>query len=737
MMLRKHLPILLSLMCAPAVAFAQIDYAAVRAERRLEALRTDRAIDVDGRLDESAWEQAQAATDFYQQQPNDGTLTTERSEVRILYDLDALYVGGRFFDSDPRGGITNELKRDFSARDGDLITIVLDTFHDQRSSFGFMINPAGAQRDSQAYDDGRQNNQNWDGVWWIKTARFDKGWTMEMKIPFKTLRFTDVDAQVWGLQVMRLIRRKNEITMWSPVPRQFTQFKVSYAGLLTGIRGIHPGRNLRVKPFMTAQASNLRMPTVNRKWDADGGVDVKYGLGTALTLDATYRTDFSQVEADDQQINLTRFSLFFPEKREFFLENQGAFRIGDQDSGGQGGGAGTSGGLAAQRRDLLPFFSRRIGLSENGDQVPIIGGARLSGKQGNYSLGFLNIQTEELGTQPRDNYTAIRVARDFGVTSAVSAFYLGRESTGEHRFNRVGGGEIHLNFKRTIDVNGFLMGSAAPDGVNGLAGRAAVTVSENRYSAVAAYTNISPEFRNDLGFVPRGNIGLINWDFAKNFRPRKTYRWIRQYAVGTDGATVQTSGHDALLSRRLSVYTTEDFATGGAFRTDVSWNYELLTEPFEVSRRHGIFLPPGEYRFNQIVPAVTTDRSRALSGTFKYTGGEFYSGTISGFEGGVRLRVSEHLAGSIDYSRSGVELPQGDFTTEVRRFRIDYSFTTRMFLNALIQYNSAARTWSTNIRYRFIYRPLSDLYVVYSDARTEALRGNRTLTLKHTILLAF
>lgn len=722
------------LVYGPCVAVAQIDYAAIRAERRVAALRTTQSVLIDGRLDEPSWEFASPATDFYQQQPDDGALTTERSEVRFLYDLHAIYVGGTFFESDPRGGITNELRRDFSARDGDLITVVLDTFHDGRNAFGFMINPAGAQRDSQAYDDGRQNNQNWDGVWWIQTARFDKGWTMEMKIPFKTLRFAGAEEQVWGLQIMRLIRRKNEITMWSPVPRQFTQFKVSYAGVLTGIRGIDPGRNLRVKPFITASASNLPIGDVDRTWEADGGVDVKYGLGTALALDATYRTDFSQVEADDQQINLTRFSLFFPEKREFFLENQGAFRIGDQDSGGQGGGRGSA-SLAATRRDLLPFFSRRIGLSDAGEQIPVVGGARLTGKQGPYTLGLLNMQTERFGVDPWDNYTAARVARDIGEASAASAFYLGRESVGERGFNRVGGGEIHLNFRRTIDVNGFVMGSAAPNGINGMAGRASVAVEENRYTALAAYTNISPGFRNDLGFIPRGNIGLFNWDAAPNVRPQKTYRWVREYAAGTSGETFENSGHDRLLSRRVGLYGSADLASGGGARTDFSWNYERLTEPFEVSR--GVTLPAGEYRFRQFVPAITTDKSRAVSGTFRYTAGDFYSGTVRGFEGGARLRINMNLAVSADVARNNVHLPQGHFVTDVRRFRIDYSFSTRMFLNALIQYNSAARTWSTNVRYRFIYRPLSDLFLVYNDTRTEGSQGHRTLSLKHTILLAF
>jgi hypothetical protein len=554
---------------------------------------------------------------------------------------------------------------------------------------------------------------------------------MEMKIPFKTLRFADTPEQIWGLQMMRLIRRKNEVTMWSPVPRQFTQFKVSYAGVLTGLRGISPGRNLRIKPFVTGVGSNTNLPNRDRPWNMDGGFDMKYGVGSALVLDTTFRTDFSQVEADDQQVNLTRFSLFFPEKREFFLENQGAFRIGDQDSTGQSGG---STALSAPRHDLLPFFSRRIGLSEAGEPIPIVAGARLTGKQRGTTIGLLNIQTRGAAGDRGDNFTAVRLGRDIGQASAVSLFYLGRESTGPRGSNRIAGGEFHLNFRRTIDVNGFGMASTAP-GANGFAGRAAINIAEQSYLASAAYTNVADGFRDDLGFVPRRNIGLFTWDASKNVRPKRTYRWIRQYAAGSAGEIFETSSHDTLLSRRVAVYTAEDFADGGTFRTDVNWEYERLTSPYEISR--GVFVPPGEYRFRQIVPAVATSRSRTLAGTVKYTNGTFYSGTIDGVEGSVRIRASAHLAGSLDLSRSRVELPQGAFTSNVRRVRLDYSFTTHMFLNALVQYNSATGAWSTNVRYRFIYRPLSDFFVVWSETRAGGIRPQRSLSVKHTLQLSF
>ena len=714
----------LAVLACPSSASAQIDYAAIRATKVVEAIQIEESIVLDGRLDEAAWARAPIAHDFYQQEPSEGALATEPSEVRFVYDADAIYVGGTFHDTDPRGGVINELKRDFSPRDGDTVSVIFDPFLDL-NAWSFQVNPAGALRDVQMYDDSRQVNANWDTVWWVKTAKFDGGWTMEMKIPFKSLRFPETDEQVWGVNVFRLIRRRNEVTYWSPQPRQYGPHKPSYAGRLTGLRGVRPGRNLYVKPFYTGTASNLALPTINQRRDADGGLDVKYGVTPASVLDVTFRTDFSQVEVDEQQINLTRFSLFFPEKREFFLENQGAFRIGDLDSSGQS---------SAARRDLLPFFSRRIGLSAEGQPVPIWGGVRLTGREGAYSLGLLNIQTGAFGGRSGENVTATRIARNYGASS-IGGFYLGREGSGTTGFNRVGGGEVHVNFRQGIDFNGFAMGSASSGGLTGTAGRAAFNLSESGYSVQASYTNISPRFRDDLGFFPRGDIGLTTWDAARIVRPKGRGEWLRSYSFGTSGEVFENSGHDGLLSRHLRANAEQNLRDGTTFETNLDWNYELLTAPFEVSR--DVFIPPGEYRFRQLTHAFSSNKSSRLSGTFGYTGGEFYSGDIRGLSGGFRLRVDEHLAASANYSKNDVTLPQTRFTTDLARFRVDFSFSTTMFLNAFVQYNSATRTWLTNVRYRLVYRPLSDLYLVFNNTNAAGRPDQRTIAIKHTILLSF
>jgi hypothetical protein len=295
--------VFLSLVLALAfiVAFAgaapaQTDLSAIRATKQLQPLRITETIVIDGRLDEPAWARAQVGRDFYQQDPDEGALSSEPSEVRFLYDDRALYWAGTFFDSDPRGPIVNELKRDFDGRNGDIVSLSLDTFGDL-TAYNFSVNGAGALRDTQSHEDGRVFNGNWDGVWTARTSRFEGRWTVEAMIPFTTMRFPEAEEQNWGMNVFRLIRRKNESTFWSPQPRQFFAYKISYGGRLTGLRNVRPGRNLQIKPFFTGASSNLALPNLDRRWDADAGLDAKYGIGTALALDLTLHTDFSQVEA--------------------------------------------------------------------------------------------------------------------------------------------------------------------------------------------------------------------------------------------------------------------------------------------------------------------------------------------------------------------------------------------------------------------------------------------------------
>ena len=730
----------IAFLSGPALASAggTDDTDTIRAAKRVTAVRITEQIIVDGRLDEHAWTTATAAADFSQQQPDEGRPSTEPSEIRFLYDERTLYVGGVFHDSDvDHGLITNELKRDFTGKDGDVVALVLDTFLDRRNAVTFLTNPGGAISDAQSHDDGRQINRDWNGIWFVRTGRVADGWTMEMAIPFKTLRFPDRDAQVWGLNVLRIIRRKNEITTWSPVPRQFTELKVSYAGVLDGITHVRPGRNLRVKPYVTATAQQASpgggvSPSLDGR--GDGGLDLKYGRG-GLTWDLTYRSDFSQVEADEQQINLTRVSLFFPEKREFFLENQGSFRVGDQGSSGNNGG-----------HDLVPFFSRRIGLSDRGQPVPVRLGGRLTGKQGPYAVGVLLMSTDsadppsggdrETGgvAGAAENYVAARVSREIGRGHSVGASYFGHESGA--RSNRVGEFDVHLRLRRTMDVDAFVLRSETPDARGSQwAGRAALNWSESRHGTRVAYTNTAAGYQNDLGFVSRENAAVVAWEHEWDFRPRATRRWIRAFTIGGEGEFVGDSGHDQLLSRLVRHDYSVEFPDGGRASVDLDWTYELLTEPFEIAR--GVVLGPGAYQFSQVTTGYNSDRSRWLSGSVGVTSGDFWSGEIAGVEAASRVRMNEHVAVSASVERNHVELPEGAFRTTLARVRVDTSLSTRMFLNALVQYNSTTRAWQTNVRFNLMHRPLSDVFVVVNDTRLPSGPRTRSVAFKFTHLLSF
>ncbi len=677
--------------------------------KRVRATRVPNGrITIDGTLAEAEWALAPPAADFVQQQPVENAKPTEPSEVRFLYDDDNLYVGAMLHDGEPARLITNELTRDFAARDGDLFVVVLDTFHDLRNSYGFQTNPMGAQRDTQSFDQGRTTNQSWDGVWTLKTSTVAGGWIVEYAIPFKTLRFPRSDEQQWGLSMMRLIRRKNEVTMWTPIPRQFNQFRMAYAGLLDGISGVRPGLNLRFKPFATGNLTRRNSRTTR---DGDGGFDMKLGIGTGLVLDATFRTDFSQVEADAQQVNLTRFNLFFPEKREFFLENQGSFQIG----------------RSSDANDLVPFFSRSIGL-ENGAPVPIEAGVRLSGRTGRNDLGLLNIRTED------DNFSVLRYGRQFRGSSTANVFYLGKE--GGSRFNRVAGADLRVNVRPNLDVDMLAMRSDHATAGDDGAWRAGVIFDSNRTQLQANYTELGEAFRDELGFIPRLGVDIFHGTAMQRFRPSSTSRFVREWRplvvydrYHRDGFGIETEAVKPGFTVEL-----QDGSTLTAVYRD---NEEALATPFRFRPTYSI--APGRYRYQDREVSFTTSRARRLSWTGGYRTGEFWDGTRDGASGGVRVRLNAKVAASASMSRDVVELGGRSFTNDLLQLRLDSSFSTRMFLNAFVQYNGITREVSSNIRFDFIHHPLSDLFVVYNETRPAdaGIPPSRALVLKVTHLLSF
>ena len=704
---------------ATAAPPQDFDREAIRSSKRVTAVRISEPIVVDGTLDEAAWALAGPAVDFYQQFPDEFGPATERSEVRFLFDDDMLYIGAMMYDREPGRLIIDSLRRDFSNFQSDSFLIVLDTFLDRRTGYGFATNAGGAQRDVQATDNGRRNDANWDGAWLTRSKVIENGWSTEIAVPFKTLRFPP-GLQEWGLNLQRVIRRKNEFVTWSPVPRQFSHYAVSYAGLLTGITGVESGSDLRITPFTTGQFQ--KGPGTGR-WDGDGdaGVDLKWGVTSSLLLDASYRTDFSQVEADEQQINLTRFSLFFPEKRQFFLESPASFQVGLS-------------AVETQRRDLVPFFSRRIGLSASGQPIPVIGGVRLTGRAAGNGIGLLSMQTDEFDGDPGANFTVARVRRDLAGTAAIGGFYFGRETSGSRSFNRVTGLDLRLAPRPALEIEAFAMRSETDAGPGDWAGRTSFVMDTNAHRARMGLVHVGDAFRHDLGFVRRRGIATLFGAYERVLRPANTSALVREHTLGLDFDATGDDRYDRALTRIGGLRYGVEFRDGGTLSARLNSTYERLDAPFAVGP--GLRVEAGEHAFDSVSIDYRSDQSARLSGGVGLEAGEYWTGRQRVAEGSLRFRLNQHVAASASLTRNVITLPQGTFAANLARFRVDWSFTPRMFVNAFVQYNGEADAWLSNIRFNLIHRPLSDIYIVWNETR---LPGDirRALMLKYTHLIAF
>ncbi len=743
-------------LCATAL-YGQINYDSARLERQLKPFRTAETITLDGRLDEPAWSQAPVATEFIQNEPQVDNPASEETEVRVLYDSENLYFGVYAYDAEPSRIIISDLRKDFSRNNGDSFEVVLDTFQDGRNGYQFAINPAGAKWDAQMTNEGRETNDNWDGVWSVKTRIVEDGWIAEIAIPFRTLKFRKEELQNWGINFQRKIRRRNEDSFWSPLPRIYSLNRVSLAGTLDDIEGVKPGANLRVKPYFatsfsqpnggTSLVPGEKESTPFCRWargggcyDADFGVDVKYALTPGLTWDFTYNTDFSQVEADEQQVNLTRFSLFFPEKREFFLENSGIFQFGaNPDRGGGGGFAGAGGRQNALRNDFVFFFSRRIGLSDEGSALPILGGTRLTGRLGSsYEVGFLNIQQEEFGSNQATNFTVARLRRNILANSDIGVILVNKSVMDSTHFNRVLGTDANFRIGQSLNLNAYLAKSFVEGGGDeNVAGRFNTFYKTNRVDLRTSYATIQEDFVNEMGFVPRVGNHKIAGRYGWTFRPERLRGLIRNSEPHFQFEYLMDK-HGNLTVRHMDYHLPFRFQNGSFVEIGANPTLERFDEEFVINRNKDIAIPPGVYSFYDYFITSRSDRSRAISGGLSYSTGDFYTGYKHSY--GVRgtFRFGYKLETSFGYTHHNINLPEGHFKTNLLTTRFNYSFSTAMFLNALVQYNSDTQQVSSNVRFNLIHRPLSDIFVVYNERR-DSVGGdltNRALILKVTYMVA-
>jgi hypothetical protein len=723
---------------------AVIDYEAVRATKIVKAVRITEEITIDGSLEEPAWRLAIPATGFYQYTPNPGELSPEPTEVRFLYDDDNLYIAFHSWDSDMANRIVTELKEDFSPTSSDVATLVIDSLHDRQSGYQFATNAAGAKRDSQISNDGTYNN-DWDGVWDVKVSVQEDGWIAEFVIPFTTFRFSNASRQEWGINLGRKILRRNEDSQWAPIPIRYRAIsKISLAGTLTGLENIRPGRNLKIKPYVSGGSTQVRaesqlpamrtIQSLGRFQDYDGGVDIKYGVGPSLTLDATYHTDFAQVEVDQQQVNLTRFGLSFPEKRDFFIENAGIF--------GFGGGSSIS-----VSGNLSPFYSRRIGLSAAGTPIPIVGGTRLSGQVGGYDVGFLAMKTDKLvtrdgsgnvvSTTPSNNYVVGRVRKNLLRNSFVGALVTSRDTAGAANkgdYNRVYGADAFFELGKWR-FNSYVLRSDTPDnpGQN-QAGRLGAAWQDDELFVSTEYNAVQSNFNPEVGFRRRWGFSQYTGDFA--WRPQlRRSQTIRHLDFG---ATINyyEGEHGGIETRTEEMNLGIVFENNGSIDYNITQTFDRLVEDTPIIRAT---VPAGDYSYLAHTAGFSTNQSRKVSGSGNVSWGEFWNGSRRSFGGGLGFTPNYHLSIDMSYSRNAVELPTGSFTTDLVGMRLVYAFTGRASLNAFVQYNADTHQVSSNIRFNFIHHPLSDLYLVYNDRRDTTNRQlmERSFIVKLTNLFDF
>ncbi len=718
----------------------------VRATKLAEALR------VDGQLDEPVYEATAHFGDFIQTLPREGEPSTEKSDVWIFYDADKVYVTCRCWDSAPPGEwVANEMRRDGNQlRDNDTFGVMFDTFHDRRNAFAFYTNPLGALAD-QTYTDEGNPNRDWNSVWEVRTGRFEGGWTVEMAIPFKSLRYTSGLAQTWGVNFRRGIRRKNEWAHLTALPASLggstAWFRVSGGATLVGLDLPTASKNIELKPYGISRFTTDRTRVSPDDIEGDFGVDAKYGITANLTADITYNTDFAQVEVDEQQVNLTRFPLSFPEKRDFFLEGRGIFDFGRGANVSGGTGIPGSGGGDGGGNAITPtlFYSRRIGLNQN-RVIPIDVGGRITGKVGNTSVGLLNIQTGDepdvlVGATPSTNFTVARVKRDILRRSSIGAIFTNRsESTVTTGSNQAAGLDGAFSFYENVDLGGYYARSATEqlDGDDdSYQGRFSWT--PDRYGARVEYLKVGSHFNPEVGLVRRNDFQRT---FATGrFSPRpRNIKSVRRFLYEASFENF-VNGAGVTETQVSTGHFNTEFETSDQLNFEANANREQLLQPFAIVP--GVIIPVGDYRFNDAQVSYYFGPQRSASGNVTFQFGGFYDGTIRALTlSGSRVTIRSNWSVEPSFSVNRIELPYGDFTTQVYRARTDYSFSPRMFSSALLQYNSTDASFSSNLRFRWEYLPGSELFVVYTDERDTRFAGfpglkNRAFVVKVNRLWRF
>lgn len=731
--------------------------------RTFEAARLDDGAEVpaiDGRVGDAAWQTVKPYTGFTQQDPQEGAPATESTEVRVLVGKGHVYIGIVCFDSDPSKIIVSQARRDASLNDTDSVILVLDTFNDSQNAFVFGTNPLGIEYDGQVAREGQTSgiafqggatgtqrggissfNPNWDGDWTVKAQITERGWEAEMAIPLKTLRYATGEGKTWGFNVLRNIRHKNEQVYLSAIPRGFDIYRISMAAKMSGL-DLPARRDVKLMPYVMGSLNRDFSRTTGDQTDrrANVGGELKWGIRPNLTLDVTVNTDFAQVEADEEQVNLTRFDLFYPEKRPFFLENASTFQFG-------------------QPQSIDLFFTRRIGLSSSGVPIDILGGGRLSGKVSGWNVGLLNIQTDEAenaaGTAvvgPANNFSTIRLQREVG-RSSYGAIFVNRQGTGSHSagedWNRAYGLDANVQMGASHRVSAFVARTDTPEtrasGPRGSdwAGRAFYNFTNNVWQVSGGYSQVGEQFNPEVGYLPRR--GYRRPEFRAFFQPQpKRIAWIRRVAPHVSYNSYW--GFDG--ERQSEWWHIHPFEIqprqGGRFGWFTDFNIDNPTAAFTVYNRDGkrVTIPKGEYSWWQNAFEYMHNPSARVTGTARYRFGHYYDGDFRAIELTSEYRITPKATASLGWTRQDITLPAGSFVNNLVPIKASYAFTTLASLSALLQYNGQSAAFSSNIRLALLDRSGTGLFIVYNDRRdtsrfTPLETLGRSFIVKYTRLVDF
>ena len=665
---------------------------------------------LDGNIiGDRAWAGARPATGFWQTQPDDGAPATQRTEVFVGYTATALYIGVLAFDDDSAGIIVTDSRRDSDLDNTDAFLVLIDGLLDRQNGFIFGTNAAGIEYDGQVTSEGSGGgfgsssgfNRNWDSNWTVRSTIGDFGWSAEFEIPFRTLRFGPEETQDWGINFQRNIRRNNEVVFWAPLERNHDLTRVSDAGTL---RNVSPPtqRNLQITPYVLGNARRGG-ELAGTETDSEAGIDVKYSVTPSLTLDLTVNTDFAQVEVDETQVNLDRFNLFFPEKRPFFLENAGLFSVGTSEQ-------------------VEVFFSRKIGISDDGDVIPVEGGARLSGRIGERTnIGLLHMATDAVqDIAPGNRFTVARISQELPNRSAVGALFTNRDGDGSYLLDK------RDDYNRAYAVDGrwgvgdkvTLEAWYAKTDTPGLTGREEAFNVEGNYSSAKwegdlRYTQVGEDFNPEVGFLSRTEYRNVRAFLMRRIRPDDLWGLLElRPHISYTGFWKFDDFHETGF---LHIDNHWVYRTGTEFHTGVNFTKSGVIEAFDIV--DGVTIQPGTYDHSEVQLVYFTDESKPFSFSLRTNIGGRFGGDRTSISPTLRYRIGEKFRGelSVRYNDFDLPVPNGDFTANLARLRLSYSFTPKMQLQALVQYNELDDTTGANLRFSWLRSANSGLYVVYNQ----------------------